>query len=342
VESLDVTYENVQARERTQILMDLANKEGALLVGTGDLSELALGWSTYNGDHMSMYGVNCSVPKTLVRYLVSYVAQREVEKDISDILLDILETPVSPELLPMDVSGEIAQKTEDIVGPYELHDFFLYHFIKQGASKDKILFLAMQAFKDEYNEETILKWLDMFLKGSLHSSSSVLPFQTDLKWEQSVLSPRGDWRMPSDASFNLFLNEEYKNKWMVSGKLQIPSIIYYPTKIFASGYLMLFLAFILFWARARARVNGPSLPIYMVNAMRSSLPLKARCYTTGQTTVRKPRLLRTISHESETLCNHEYHGSRCKQIKLTAVMAKALFTRSLLSLFAEDFSIIPA
>jgi len=207
VESLDVTYENVQARERTQILMDLANKEGALLVGTGDLSELALGWSTYNGDHMSMYGVNCSVPKTLVRYLVNYVAQREVEKEISDILLDILETPVSPELLPMDVSGEIAQKTEDIVGPYELHDFFLYHFIKQGASKGKILFLAMEAFKDEYKEETIRKWLDIFLKRFFTQQFKRSAIPDGPKVGTISLSPRGDWRMPSDASFNLFLNE---------------------------------------------------------------------------------------------------------------------------------------
>ena len=148
----DVTYENVQARERTQILMDVANKEGGLLIGTGDLSELALGWCTYNGDHMSMYAVNPSVPKTLVRYLVNYVAEHESTKKVSETLLDILDTPVSPELLPKDAKGEIAQKTEDIVGPYELHDFFLYHFIKHGSSKERILFLAKHSFKGIYNE----------------------------------------------------------------------------------------------------------------------------------------------------------------------------------------------
>ena len=159
----DVTYENVQARERTQILMDVANKEGGLLIGTGDLSELALGWCTYNGDHMSMYAVNPSVPKTLVRYLVNYVAEHESTKKVSETLLDILDTPVSPELLPKDAKGEIAQKTEDIVGPYELHDFFLYHFIKHDSSKERILFLAKHAFKGIYNEETIKKWLDKFM-----------------------------------------------------------------------------------------------------------------------------------------------------------------------------------
>ncbi len=156
-EKHDVTYENVQARERTQILMDIANKEGGLLIGTGDLSELALGWCTYNGDHMSMYAVNCSIPKTLVRYLVKYVAQKEVDNKTSEILLDILDTPVSPELLPKDKSGNIAQKTEDIVGPYELHDFFLYHFIKNGSSPEKILFIAKHAFKNTYDNETIVK-----------------------------------------------------------------------------------------------------------------------------------------------------------------------------------------
>ena len=159
----DVTYENVQARERTQILMDIANKEGGLLIGTGDLSELALGWCTYNGDHMSMYSVNPSIPKTLVRYLVRYVAEKEVSKEVSETLLDILDTPVSPELLPKDAKGEIAQKTEDIVGPYELHDFFLYHFIKHGSSKERIYFLAKEAFKNDYSDEEIQKWLDKFM-----------------------------------------------------------------------------------------------------------------------------------------------------------------------------------
>jgi len=205
----DVTYENVQARERTQILMDTANKECALLVGTGDLSEVALGWSTYNGDHMSMYGVNCSVPKTLVRYLVNYVAQKEVEKEVSLILLDILDTPVSPELLPKDESGEITQKTEDLVGPYELHDFFLYHFIKQGASKDKIFFLAKQAFYGDYDEETIMKWLNKFIMRFFTQQFKRSAIPDGPKVGTISLSPRGDWRMPSDASFSLFLDEHF-------------------------------------------------------------------------------------------------------------------------------------
>ena len=204
VDKHDVTYENVQARERTQILMDIANKEGGLLVGTGDLSELALGWATYNGDHMSMYGVNCSIPKTLVRYLVKYVAQREVEQEISDILIDILDTPVSPELLPKDEEGKIAQKTEDIVGPYELHDFFLYHFIKQGASRDKIFFMACQAFKNDYDKETIEKWLDKFIKRFFTQQFKRSAIPDGPKVGTISLSPRGDWRMPSDASYNLF------------------------------------------------------------------------------------------------------------------------------------------
>lgn len=196
----DVTYENVQARERTQILMDVANKEGGLLIGTGDLSELALGWCTYNGDHMSMYAVNPSVPKTLVRYLVNYVAENESTKKVSETLIDILDTPVSPELLPKDDKGEIAQKTEDIVGPYELHDFFLYHFIKHGSSKERILFLAEHAFKDVYDTETIIKWLDKFMWRffSQQFKRSALP--DGPKVGSISLSPRGDWRMPSDVA----------------------------------------------------------------------------------------------------------------------------------------------
>jgi NAD+ synthase (glutamine-hydrolysing) len=201
----DVTYENVQARERTQILMDVANKEGGLLVGTGDLSEIALGWSTYNGDHMSMYSVNCSIPKTLVRYLVKYVAQREVEKLVSDILMDILDTPVSPELLPKDKHGKITQITEDIVGPYELHDFFLYHFIKQGAPKERILFLACRAFEGDYDKETIEKWLDKFIKRFFTQQFKRSAIPDGPKVGTISLSPRGDWRMPSDASYNLFI-----------------------------------------------------------------------------------------------------------------------------------------
>lgn len=200
----DVTYENVQARERTQILMDIANKEGGLVIGTGDLSELALGWATYNGDHMSMYSVNCSIPKTLVRYLVRYVAENEVSEDISSILLDILDTPVSPELLPKNSKGEIAQKTEDIVGPYELHDFFLYHFMK-GASPEKILFSAENAFAKDYTDDVIKKWLKMFIKRffSQQFKRSALP--DGPKVGTISLSPRGDLRMPSDASNASFL-----------------------------------------------------------------------------------------------------------------------------------------
>jgi NAD+ synthase (glutamine-hydrolysing) len=202
VELHDVTYENVQARERTQILMDLANKEGGLLIGTGDLSELALGWCTYNGDHMSMYSVNCSIPKTLVRYLVRYVAEKELSGKVSETLLDILDTPVSPELLPKDKNGEIAQKTEDIVGPYELHDFFLYYFIKQGATPEKIQFLAKVAFKDYYSEEEISKWLNMFLKRFFTQQFKRSCLPDGPKVGTISLSPRGDLRMPSDASYN--------------------------------------------------------------------------------------------------------------------------------------------
>lgn len=196
----DVTYENVQARERTQILMDIANKEGGLLIGTGDLSELALGWCTYNGDHMSMYSVNPSIPKTLVRYLVKYVAENESTPIVSKTLLDILDTPVSPELLPKDSKGNIAQKTEDIVGPYELHDFFLYHFIKHGSSKERIFFLAKQAFKDEYSEEEITKWLDKFMWRFFTQQFKRSALPDGPKVGSISLSPRGDWRMPSDAA----------------------------------------------------------------------------------------------------------------------------------------------
>lgn len=200
----DVTYENVQARERTQILMDMANKIGGLVIGTGDLSEVALGWSTYNGDHMSMYGVNCSVPKTLVRYLVNYAAQRESTEEISRILTDILETPVSPELLPKNDDGTINQKTEDIIGPYELHDFFLYHFVRQGAAPEKILFLAKHAFRDDYSHETIEKWLKVFIKRFFSQQFKRSAIPDGPKVGTVSLSPRGDWRMPSDASWNIW------------------------------------------------------------------------------------------------------------------------------------------
>lgn len=200
----DITYENTQARERTQVLFDLANKHGKLLVGTGDLSELAMGWCTYNGDHMSMYGVNASVPKTLVRYLVDYVASVS-EKDTADVLYDILDTPVSPELLPPDENGNIAQKTEENIGPYELHDFFLYNFIRFGFSKEKLIRLALKAFDKKYSENTVEKWADVFIKRFFISQFKRSCVPDSPKVGSVSLSPRGDWRMPSDASFAAFI-----------------------------------------------------------------------------------------------------------------------------------------
>ena len=199
----DVTYENTQARERTQILMDLANKIGAILVGTGDLSEAAMGWCTYNGDHMSMYGVNAGVPKTLVRYLVAYVADNS-EKTTADILNDVLETPVSPELLPPDKNGKIAQKTEDNIGPYELHDFFLYHFIRFGTTKEKLTFMAQKAFKDKYSDDEIEKWLNLFIKRFFISQFKRSCTPDAPKVGSVSLSPRGDWKMPSDADMSIW------------------------------------------------------------------------------------------------------------------------------------------
>lgn len=197
-ETHDVTYENVQARERTQILMDLSNKYKGFVIGTGDLSEMALGWSTYNGDHMSMYAVNNGVPKTLVRYLVSWAATQLDEKSAA-VLNDVLQTPVSPELLPPSKNGEILQKTEDVVGPYELHDFFLYYFVRFGFSPKKILFLTQNAFGEKYSQETIEKWLKIFLKRffAMQFKRSCIP--DGPKVGSINLSPRGDWRMPSDA-----------------------------------------------------------------------------------------------------------------------------------------------
>lgn len=203
----DVTYENVQARERTQILMDIANKEGGIVVGTGDLSELALGWSTYNGDHMSMYSVNCSIPKTLVRTLVKWFAENIAAEETARILESIVDTPISPELTPPDEKGEIQQKTEDIIGPYELHDFFLYYMMRYRAEPEKILYLAGIAFKDQYDEKTIKKWLKLFYRRffSQQFKRSCLP--DGPKVGTVSLSPRGDWRMPSDASAALWLAE---------------------------------------------------------------------------------------------------------------------------------------
>lgn len=200
----DITYENTQARERTQILMDMANKHDALLVGTGDLSEMALGWCTYNGDHMSMYAVNASVPKTLVSHLVRTVAGISSETT-REILLDILDTPISPELLPPTKDNKIAQKTEDKIGPYELHDFFLYNFIRGGAGKEKLFFLAKQAFKDKYSDETVNKWLDNFMRRFFISQFKRSCVPDGPKVGSVSLSPRGDWRMPSDADFSQWL-----------------------------------------------------------------------------------------------------------------------------------------
>lgn len=203
----DVTYENVQARERTQILMDMANKNQGLVIGTGDLSELALGWSTYNGDHMSMYAVNCSVPKTLVRFLVRYVAEKQSDRETADILLDILDTPVTPELLPKSSEGKMTQKTEDIVGPYELHDFFLYYFVRSEFTPERILFLANAAFDGKYEEETLRKWLKVFIRRFFTQQFKRSAIPDGPKVGTVSLSPRGDWRMPSDASFNTWLNQ---------------------------------------------------------------------------------------------------------------------------------------
>ena len=205
-EKHDVTYENAQARERTQVLMDIANQTGGMVIGTGDMSELALGWATYNGDHMSMYGVNSSVPKTLVRHLVQYCADTCEDKELQEVLVDILDTPVSPELLPPK-EGEIAQKTEDLVGPYELHDFYLYYMMRFGYAPSKIYRLARQTFEGMYDKDTILKWLNTFYRRffSQQFKRSCLP--DGPKTGSVALSPRGDLRMPSDACANIWLKD---------------------------------------------------------------------------------------------------------------------------------------
>ena len=219
----DVTYENSQARERTQLLMDLSNQLGGLVIGTGDLSELALGWATYNGDHMSMYGVNAGVPKTLIKYLVTYVAMNDVDANSKSTLLDVIDTPISPELIPADADGNIQQKTEDLVGPYELHDFFMYYVLRYGFRPQKIYYLACQAFQSDsigayatvadaalagcYDRETIKKWLTTFCRRffSQQFKRSCLP--DGPKVGSVSLSPRGDWRMPSDASSAMWIKE---------------------------------------------------------------------------------------------------------------------------------------
>ena len=207
----NVTYENAQARERTQILMDLANKHNGLVVGTGDLSELALGWATYNGDHMSMYGVNGGIPKTLIRVLVNWVATNgEVDAAASAALLDVLDTPISPELLPPDASGNINQKTEDLVGPYELHDFFLYHILHNAYRPAKVLWLAEKAFAGEYDRETLLKWLKNFYRRFFIQQFKRSCLPDGPKVGEISLSPRGDWRMPTDAFSRVWMDEVEK------------------------------------------------------------------------------------------------------------------------------------
>ncbi|SNU06119.1 NH(3)-dependent NAD(+) synthetase [Lachnospiraceae bacterium] len=207
IDQKDVTYENTQARERTQVLMDYANKVNGLVVGTGDLSELALGWCTYNGDQMSMYGVNGSIPKTLVRWMIDSVVENVVFPDACDVLKDILDTPISPELLPPDKDGNISQKTEDSVGPYELHDFFIYYSLRFGYGPAKIYYLAKKAFKDDYEPEVIKKWLTMYFKRLFSQQFKRSCMPDGVKVGSVSMSPRGDLRMPSDASNALWMKE---------------------------------------------------------------------------------------------------------------------------------------
>ena len=203
----DVTYENSQARERTQILMDVANSVGALVLGTGDLSELALGWATYNGDHMSMYGVNAGVPKTLVRYLVRWYALKSDDAALKATLEDIIDTPISPELTPADDNGNIRQKTEELVGPYELHDFFLYYLLRYGFTPRKVFMLARKAFSGRFDEPTILRWMREFYRRFFAQQFKRSCLPDGPKVGSVCLSPRGDWRMPSDAASTIWLNE---------------------------------------------------------------------------------------------------------------------------------------
>ena len=211
-DQFDVTYENIQARERTQVLMDYACKLGGFVVGTGDLSELALGWCTYNADHMSMYGVNCGVPKTLVRWMISALIDYNVFPESTRVLEDIIDTPISPELLPPDADGNIQQETEEIIGPYALHDFFLYYLLRFGFSPSKIFLLAEKAFKEDFDNETILKWLEVFYKRFFTQQFKRSCLPDGVKIGSVCLSPRGDWRMPSDASYKIWIDEIEKLK----------------------------------------------------------------------------------------------------------------------------------
>ena len=206
MDDLSVTFENAQARMRTLVLMNLANKLGGMVVGTGDLSELALGWATYNGDHMSMYGVNASVPKTLVRHLVKYAADVTADPKLQDVLQDVLDTPVSPELLPPK-DGEISQKTEDLVGPYELHDFFLYYMLRFGYPPRKIYRIARKTFAGVYDDATVKKWLVTFVRRFFTQQFKRSAMPDGPKVGSVSLSPRGDWRMPSDAQSILWMQE---------------------------------------------------------------------------------------------------------------------------------------
>ena len=201
-----MTYENSQARERTQILMDIANMENGIVIGTGDLSELALGWATYNGDHMSMYGVNASVPKTLMQHLVRRVANNYADNELKRTLLDIVDTPISPELTPADNNGNIKQKTEDLVGPYELHDFFLYHFVHNGFSPEKIYFLAQKAFDGSYDNATIKKWLSTFMRRFFIQQFKRSCMPDGPVTGKCNLSPQGGWIMPADISGTVWTN----------------------------------------------------------------------------------------------------------------------------------------
>ena len=203
-----MVFENAQARERTQILMDVANAVGGLVLGTSDMSELALGWATFNGDHMSMYAVSAGIPKTLVKYLVAWVARHRIEDAARAILLDIVDTPISPELIPADEQGNITQKTEDLVGPYELHDFFLYYMLRFGFRPAKIYYLAMRArFDQPYDAATIKKWLTIFMRRFFNQQFKRSCLPDGPKVGSVAISPRGDWRMPSDASSAMWLRE---------------------------------------------------------------------------------------------------------------------------------------
>ena len=203
----DTTYENSQARERTQILMDYAGEVGGIVIGTGDLSELALGWCTYNGDHMSMYSVNASIPKTLIRWIIEAVAERSAFADAKEVLMDVLDTPISPELLPPDAQGKISQQTEDIVGPYALHDFFLYYMISYGFTPAKIYTLACRAFADNFDAATVKKWLKVFYRRFFTQQFKRNCQPDGVEAGVMSLSPRGDWQMPSDAAAKLWLEE---------------------------------------------------------------------------------------------------------------------------------------